>query len=751
MIFDIEPRLKQLLAPFRNQQGRLDRSKCNDNQISKLEKDIITLINTEVTDSINNEDSQKLRKTWMMACHPDKGPIKKDILYLNKPVISATLMCELDLFFSGKSETDKNHGAFFKLIQKGFQKGADSDETNQNLFPTDPSLENFIIHFETALVQNGFYKHTQQGFFESHFLIPYQTIVFLEHNKNEYFVSTFEEWLKFWVEQYCTEVLATSENKGATYRLLQQQLESPFIKTLDWAIYSQGRRPRLSDFLKAQLQEIYQNGQLNRPSLSLLLPLDEAHLKYHLLCLLKEMKVQFRAAVTSPAGKVKVFVPGVVNEYNHPFSYDALPTALYDYYRFQLELSLRQILYADPLAPENNDMSFIKIHKFASAEYTKKQYAILVALFSENASDELLHRYGLTQETLSFMNEKACQGSPWNKLLDTTHWLYAHGKNAVILKPWPITRDQHGNEGFETYVKMYSTAQFNQLSNEIDSHPQGQGVKRFPFNLSILFWVSFLTVLTASSIGLAYIAPLLVEMQLFHAASVVNYWSLGAFAAIIIPVFLNFAPSLTYALTECLMDLVAGMSKAMTIPPLNPKRPQWVNECYAQMYIPFKRTLLNGAHEYYTGMGRILIQALYPLRVSMALGLAILGAINLITLKINQSILKWGALSCFAVLNLWFDWRDHVRSVRNFSQSFRAHKKEQPAPTSTRDAEPRMLNREELNIYLDSISPQPKLLLLTYPMAKNDKSLPVGGALPTTSPEENYKAPHSKPYETKLK
>lgn len=286
------------------------------------------------------------------------------------------------------------------------------------------------------------------------------------------------------------------------------------------------------------------------------------------------------------------------------------------YAQYQLSLSIWQSLYADPQHRPNITIDRTTIHKFADPKYTQRQYRHLQKIFAPNAKRTFLERFGMQDGEVSIFNQKATNAhQPWNYLLEETHWFFAQGKDALIVKPWKNQK----------FVIAFIRKHFNTLWNSIRHHPQTAGLERFSAKVKngiVLLPLLFMIPGVIAVIGFQFLLNVLPLWSILPGAV-----PLGAFAL-----------SLIHGIVDLGLMHLSRISKPIS-----------------NAYSPFKRILLGEVDNDFSLNTRRMFKTLYPLRVLLGAFLIIFNTATLMAQKIAQSIVKNVVIGYFRLANLWFD------------------------------------------------------------------------------------------------
>src|SRR5579872_5295191 len=113
-----------------------------------------------------------------------------------------------------------------------------------------------------------------------------------------------------------------------------------------------------------------------------------------------------------------------LNSDKDPLTYVTHDRARYCQYR--ILQALRKSIFDNPSFTENAD-----------DPYSYKQYEKLLSLFSNESDEQALKQYGLSKDLIDHWNAILSKGKKYNWLRDQTHWIFAHGPEAPICRPWP--------------------------------------------------------------------------------------------------------------------------------------------------------------------------------------------------------------------------------------------------------------------------------------------------------------------------
>ncbi|MFI4938493.1 MAG: hypothetical protein ACHQJ6_08320, partial [Candidatus Berkiellales bacterium] len=342
-------------------------------------------------------------------------------------------------------------------------------------------------------------------------------------------------------------------------------------------------------------------------------------IKYHLLVAKEELS---RVFPVDQQQRYTITPRGVAG------SYQFERKNLYHYFRYQLKLSLQHSLYADPhcdfnLVPERNI-----IYRHAPATYTDQQYATLQALFSGDPA--VLNRLGLSQEWIDFLNQKACAGNPWNWLKEETNRSYIFDRLRLIPPPW-FRNDSR--------VEVLNYRLF-ELVHDFSDHPQLKKLNRFPgwIEKAISFFPLLVIVFCISPI--AQMAP--------------YFYTYAFFSTIFSGAF------------ELALRFIAKASQPLPSRTFDPLEPKWLMTYYAQIFMPFKRTLLNPVAEHYPEDTKQRLKTLYPLRVLAGSILFLCNSVTFATEKAVMGSIYYFLTAYYTAANLWFDYREQFSKLKDW-------------------------------------------------------------------------------------
>ncbi len=612
MIFDIEREIRALLAPFKNRQILLTARLTDKENLLKLrtaienvlQKNIATLPliappNTPVL------TRSSLYRKWILLCHPDKGAITQSLNIDNKLVISAHLMKELEQVFSDEEKNTDNKGNFFNVIHKIFNQNQELTSTEEE----KANLNNITQVMEDSIIKNKLYTIINAKVE----VAPLKKLIYLFLSPNNYYVGTLRKWLEIQLKNKIQE--ARREAPQLSQAEFALRINAIFENSLVKKAFGVGEWTKI-------INEALANEAPNLKCYSI----SDVSIAYHLQVALEELNRVFINGTIYPRGFA-----------NHYKSYDK-----FAYYEYQMYLTLWHILYADPSDELNFSQDRTRIYKMAEPAYTNKQYKILSELFADEPSEEKLAALGLNKEMLAFFNTKLCRRGNWNWLRETTNWLYAHGREVAIVKPY-TTRSGSSSEN---YLEAYYYVQFDKLWKSICNHKQAFKLGRYGRNAQILIF---------TLPALAFTVPLFIGLFLLFSDII----SIGLLAYFI-PFFIAIAipgNSVSYAFLESCLDNLARLSKPSILP-------EGLNSYHAEILLPLKRIIFNPIDDYYSQKTKITLQSLYLLRISVGMSLMLFASLFFIAQKVMQYAIHASFVSYFFFFNLRFDFGEHVATLK---------------------------------------------------------------------------------------
>lgn len=424
MLKNIQKQLKELLLPYKGAHHYVSRERCTDEDLHKLELEIVKILTQAFSDTPN---PSSLFKQWASCCHPDLE-IKK--FKLNNQMIGAELMREIDQLFQGTCQQSSNNGYFFQLLTKAFKTIA------LQKFSSRPCLEKI----ETMVLLMGAQGYTFNE----------DTLQLNDWNKDCYlsiypaaYCTTIETWLNFKVHHFMSEYFGETPS-SRKYEHLKQALQTSHLH--QWLLPTEGS---FAQWLQIKADDIFHN-----PDTSRHLPVPLSHytaiIKYHLQ-----------------------HAQQLITE-------DALTPKDYAYEMYQI---LRACLFDNPRLFMRPSNTIPPINK----KYSEMQYNLLQTIFKEGSDPAFLMQFGLTKEILDKMNQKLCVSTPWNWLKETTNWIYAHGEDAAFSYPRAYVNARTGQTYPQEYDEAYSKKQFDKFVHSIKRHRFTIGLNRFPEPIKYAF------------------------------------------------------------------------------------------------------------------------------------------------------------------------------------------------------------------------------------------------------------------------
>jgi len=377
---------------------------------------------------------------------------------------------------------------------------------------------------------------------------------------------------------------------------------------------------------------------------------------------LTEMAKEF--PIDSRTQSKQVTVKGGVNKNGKPFIYPS--TNVNDYFCYQIRCSLSAILYADNTS-------------------SHQQYTLLRSLFDKTPSDsdaayaQLLARYSLTvenikqfQKVLKTANGNDDESQPYNWLQYETDLLYLRGNNPIPW-PWVIVTDHR------TYpARKYSTTESWEAVNHeaydeqekaaLKAQPQWKKFQRFSKEArKTINGIPILFMATLFFVGcfLALRYPYSVTHHAYRVSGRVVRESvtinnamptlIAGLSMFISTLYMGLSAATQFFYLACKDGLheLSTVSKAIALPPAS---------AYREVMAPLKRIIYSPVDDYYTGFHRRILQVLYPVRIITGLFLA--GTI--LSSKVTLAVKKQIYIGYLAAANLYFDYPDHLRGLRDF-------------------------------------------------------------------------------------
>lgn len=638
MLFQIEQRLQQLLAPYKDAKGVISRSKCPDAIFPTLETEIKKIIKAGFDWAERNNISRSaIYRKWTLTCHPDKGAINKNFEFDGKLVCSGKLMSEIDQLFSPANPLIQNNGQFVNLVNEGYH-----NQGEQAL------LSNFTVNNFYAEFENLLFKHNVISVVENSFRLKHMLeFIYIKQDENAYFTGTLLEWLKYELRNRIYEALEKEQNKPEAINKLKAQIQGSLIQQLF------NRSDDTANLFQEALSATFNDAQqLVKPEAPHYLSAGDAMIKYQIHVGLAELHKPFRHP--DSMNSHRIFPRGFFNSSNTNYCYDT--SVVRPYYEYEMLLSLWNALYADPDHAPNFTDHRSQITQFATREYTQRQYDTLCKLFNENAEPEFLARFGLVKAQLYFINEKLTSNkSFWNHLQETSNWLYAHGPHSPLSQPWAVIKD--GRHRPKDFYEVYIDTQINRFENELGRHPQVIAIERFPSSISNFIICTPPILMLASMVASAF--------EFIEYLGLIGTIGGSMWVIPLCPIALGMG----FAFSESFLDNIARLSKPVAIPVYNPSLPEWTNQLISQIMTPLKRILLSPIDEYYTHKTKYFLKLLYPLRVAFGLGLAIASSVALVGFRLTEAGAKGLILAYLSIFNLWFDYPVYFASLRQLPRN----------------------------------------------------------------------------------
>lgn len=468
----LQSKFDEILAPHRTQ-GTLS------NHLTEARKKLIIIQLTEALftyfQSLCEEDLKQLYRKALLISHPDRGDVKEDLILNDKIILRLSLIHEINRLAQATSQISPtistNTGEFFRLIQHAHESYLHS----QNELPDEVTDEISFTNWLKKFINNlDFYTVANQKMV----LRSWFTLIYAEVSPSQYYVGLLGDWIKYQIQKNLYQALYHANNKSNSLKSLRELLRASEYDLL----FDSFRDPQhiALPFLDDVFSSVYpaeyeaQADLLLPPSPPTFYSPNEAIIHYHLEVAKSELKKNTKIC---EFGLVEIAIRGWVTSEGQPLTAKLNKT---DYYQTQLYLSIWHILYASPTALSNFNFSGGRstITKFASIEHTEKQYKTLRTLFSD-----------LKNPTVAFLNQQVTEENR-NWLIEAVDWVYAHGFDTPIARPWVmrkgIINHVRAEDSFDAASDIRESRVLETVLQYIENFALSQRLKSYPLSFMVI-------------------------------------------------------------------------------------------------------------------------------------------------------------------------------------------------------------------------------------------------------------------------
>ncbi len=594
----LEINIDKILAPYRNQ-GALSKN-LDDQTRQALSKEITQLLCAHFHEIAPKHNVQKYWRKWLTWCHPDKGDITTDFKFEEELVLSAKCANEINsLSQINNGAASSNTAVFFTLLNKAYEtytnpKNNETQEVHDEL--------SFSAWFSQFMANPQFYTVVGQNLK----LRSWSHLTYAPVGPDQYFVGSIGEWIQSNLRNKLVLVLHHASDKKLTSDALRYLLQNSEYSPL-FAELRDPSAPHIP-FVDGIFDSLSQPDSARAATPMTVLSPDAAIIQYHLLVAQEELNKPCR----QQGHKVEIEIRGWANHEGHPLT--RVTYGKLRYYEAQLYLSLWHILYADPTAQDNfHNLARAEITTLASRSQTEKQYAALRTLFSDPSN-----------ELITSLNQKVYPRGNWNWLLEATDWMYTHGHDAAIARPWILR--QHGNTlQEENYLDAKSEKRISRVVSNVKKAIQNFGLTKLLGNPEYALFLP--------SLLLAVVFP-----WLFPSMALTDSIVIGLFLPIASLLVMKGA-SFCHAVLESTLQTLAQTNKPFSLS-VPQSVPNVLKEYYGQVVAPLGRILSQPYDDSYSAKAKQYLRFSYLPRVFLGFTLSLLTSVSFIadqlTLHLNQ-------------------------------------------------------------------------------------------------------------------